>query len=269
MNEPGLDAELAFCVLRDGSFGEVRPEDLDGRLLRVIAPHAFAEFAHSRLHGPPPTGRVFFGLTMLNTARMDNLEECVSSVIRDGVPGDLIECGVWRGGAVIFMRALLAAFGDTERTVWVADSFAGLPPLGPRDGVGVEDLTPASRPDLAVTRREVEEGFEQFGLLDEQVAFLEGWFHETLPTAPMAQLAVLRLDGDLYESTSVPLRELYDRVSPGGYVIVDDYYVFPGSRAAVDEFRAGRGIEDPLVEIDWAGVYWRKQPSQLDTRRRG
>jgi len=104
---------------------------------------------------------------------------------------------------------------------------------------------------------EVRRNFERFGLLDDRVRFLVGWFRDTLPNAPVERLALIRLDGDMYESTAVALESLYPKLSPGGFVIVDDYGV-PGARAATDDFRAEHGIEEPLELIDWAGAFWRK-----------
>ena len=131
---------------------------------------------------------------MVGRARLENVEECVSTVLADGVPGDLVECGVWRGGVTILMRGMLAAYGITDRTVWVADSFEGLPPPeSPQDKL---DLSQELCPELAVTRERVSASFERFGLLDDQVRFLPGWFKDTLPRAPIERMAVLRLDGD-------------------------------------------------------------------------
>lgn len=196
--------------------------------------------------------------TMVGLTRLDNIQYCIDEVIADEVPGDLIETGVWRGGTTIFMRAVLKACGSTERLVWVADSFEGLPP--PDEG-----QYPLDRGDphwtmehLAVSLERVKENFARYGLLDEQVRFLPGWFRDTLPSAPIERLAVLRLDGDMYESTIVALRSLYPKVSPGGFVIVDDYGAVPGCRAAVEDFRAHEGVSGDLVTIDWTGVYWRK-----------
>lgn len=195
--------------------------------------------------------------TMIGMQRMANIRECVESVIADDVPGDLIETGAWRGGATIYMRAILAAYGVTDRKVWVADSFEGLPKYDGRftDDAGDQHHT---RTDLAISVDVVKENFSRYDLLDDQVEFLEGWFVDTLPTAPIEKLAVLRLDGDMYASTMDALDALYDKVSPGGYVIVDDYGAVPACAKAIHDFRDARGITDELLTIDWAGVYWRK-----------
>ena len=197
--------------------------------------------------------------TMIGLKRLDNLQQCVEDVIARGVPGDLIETGVWRGGATIFMRALLEAYEEPERRVWVADSFQGLPlPDAVRYPLdrGTEVLH--GYRELAVPEDEVRANFARYGLLDERVQFLAGWFRDTLPTAPIERLAVLRLDGDMYESTMDALVSLYPKLAAGGYCIVDDYGDLPTCRCAVDDYRARRGIRDPIQVIDWAAVYWQK-----------
>jgi len=196
--------------------------------------------------------------SMIGQKRMENLQTCVTDVLRRGVPGDLIETGVWRGGSVIFMRAVLAAYGDPDRRVWVADSFAGLPPPDPRYAADAGDVF-HGYDVLAVSLDEVKANFARYGLLDDRVRFLPGWFKDTLPVAPLERLAVARLDGDMYESTMDALRPLYPKLSVGGYLIVDDYGTVPGCRQAVDEYRAEHGITEPIVDIDGWGVYWRRE----------
>lgn len=196
--------------------------------------------------------------TMVGRARLDSLQTCVEQVLADGVPGDLFEAGVWRGGASILMRGVLEAHDDTGRQVWLADSFQGLPPPDPErypaDAGG--DLSGFDQ--LAVSQARVAAGFERYGLLDERVHFLEGWFEDTLPTASVEQLAVLRLDGDYYSSTIVALEALEEKVVPGGFVIIDDHGAIEGCRQAVADYRGSRGITAEIVPVDWTGAYWRK-----------
>lgn len=197
-------------------------------------------------------------LSMIGQKRLDNLEMCVETILKEGVAGDLVECGVWRGGAALLMAGMLAVQGSAGRKVWLADSFAGLPPADQeRDGpADVEALNTAG---LAVSLAEVKANFDRFGLLDPSVRFLEGWFADTLPKAPIQRIAVLRLDGDLYHSTMDALNSLYDKVTPAGFVIIDDYGCVPSCAQAVTDFRVRRGIQTPLIKIDWTGVYWRKE----------
>jgi demethyldecarbamoylnovobiocin O-methyltransferase len=197
--------------------------------------------------------------TMIGTRRMDNILDCVENVLATGVPGDLIETGVWRGGACIYMRGILRAHGVTDRKVWVADSFEGIPDVGDEGHEGDKRMALHRRNNvLAVSLDEVRRNFAGYGLLDDQVEFLRGWFKDTLPTAPIDRLAVLRLDGDLYESTWDALANLYPKLSPGGYVIVDDYLTCPPCKEAVDEYRVKFEIDDPILEIDRDGVYWQR-----------
>jgi O-methyltransferase len=198
-----------------------------------------------------------FSHTMVGRKRLDNIESCLAIVKRDNVPGDVAETGAWRGGASIFMAGCLAAWEMPHRTVWVTDSFEGLPvPSRPEDAG--YDFSATKVPILAVSLEEVQENFRRYELLDENVKFLKGWFRDTLHVAPIRQLALLRLDGDLYESTMDALKALYEKVSPGGFVIVDDFNDFEPCRRAVLEFRERHGIKDPIVTIDWTGAFWRK-----------
>jgi hypothetical protein len=195
--------------------------------------------------------------TMIGRARLENVAACLESIRRERIPGDLIECGVWRGGTTVFMRGFLKAFGIADRAVWVADSFAGLPPPSlPQDEDN--DLSAVKYPMLAISLETVQDLFARYNLLDGQVRFLHGWFQDTLPRAPIERLAMLRIDGDLYESTWDALSALYPKLSAGGFVIVDDYHCIPACRQAVDEYRRREGIATPLEAIDWTGVFWQK-----------
>lgn len=196
--------------------------------------------------------------TMASFKRLDNVQFCVEDVLTHGVPGDFIETGVWRGGVTIFMRAILAAYGDTDRTVWVADSFEGLPPPDPRRYPADEGLDLSGVPELSVSLEQVQSHFDRYDLLDSQVRFLKGWFRDTLPHAPMSDLSIIRLDGDLYESTMDALTHLYPKLSVGGYVIVDDYGAILACREAVHDYRARHGIMDKILPVDWTGVYWQR-----------
>jgi hypothetical protein len=195
--------------------------------------------------------------TMIGMKRLDNVQRCVEDVLQRGVPGDFIETGVWRGGACILMRAVMAAYGVADRRVFVADSFAGLPAPEERYPQDAGD-THSTETFLAVSRADVEENFRKYGLLDSNVVFLQGWFKDTLPAAPIERLAVMRLDGDMYGSTMDAFRALYAKLSPGGYCIIDDY-ALDGARQATDDFRRDQRIQAPLQQIDFTGVFWQKE----------
>ena len=157
------------------------------------------------------------------------------------------------------MRAALKAHGVKDRTVWVADSFEGLPAPNPEKYPVDAGLKLHEAEFLAVSLETVKNNFRRYGLLDDQVKFLKGWFKDTLPIAPIEKLAVLRLDGDLYESTMDALVNLYPRLSPGGYIIVDDYGAIYQCKKAVSDYRKKHNITEPIIKIDWAGVYWQKR----------
>src|SRR5688572_21880011 len=196
--------------------------------------------------------------TMIGLKRLDNIQFCIEEVLRENVAGDLIETGVWRGGATIFMRGVLKAHGVTDRIVWVADSFQGLPPPDTaRYAADAGDPHHTLNYFLGVSLEQVQHNFERYGLLDKQVKFLKGWFKDTLPGAPMQALALLRLDGDMYESTMDALVNLYPKLSVGGYIIIDDYFL-EGCKQAVHDYRQKHGITEELQRIGDIGAYWKR-----------
>lgn len=198
-----------------------------------------------------------FSHTMIGLRRLQNLEWCAEQIFEDGIEGDFLEAGVCQGGAAIFLRALQVAHGQEQRRTWVADSFQGLPKPSSKFDEGY-DLNEEVQPWLAASLKAVQDNFRSYDLLSDQVRFLPGWFADSLPEAPVESLSILRIDADLYSSTLQVLEPLYDKVVPGGFIIIDDYHVFPNCRRAVDEFRAERKVADPLVRIDWTAVFWRK-----------
>ncbi len=198
------------------------------------------------------------GYTMIGTKRMDNIRYCLEKILEDKIEGDCIETGVWRGGATIYMKAILKIYGIEDKNVWVADSFQGLPKPDAEkypDDEG-DDLYTVEQ--LRISKEDVQNNFKNFGLLDNKVKFLKGWFKDTLPNAPMEKLSLIRLDGDMYESTMDGLVNLYPKLSPGGYIIIDDYGAIPACAKAVHDYREKHGITEEIVEIDWSGRYWRK-----------
>ncbi len=250
------------CSLYDGTDGTVYkpPSGLYRTLLRSLLPGDVRLVQQIR-DAKRVEGKDWpsLALTMMGVKRLDNLHDCVLTVLKDGVPGDFIETGIWRGGAVILMRAILKAYGVTDRTVFAADSFEGLPKP---DG-GAYPADEGDRhwtfDDLAVSLEQVRANLARYGLLDDQVQFLKGWFKDTLPQAPIEQLAVVRLDGDMYESTMTAIEALYPKLQPGGYLIVDDYDAVPACKQAIEDYRTRWGITDPIETIDWTGVCWRKR----------
>jgi len=197
------------------------------------------------------------GYSMVGLKRLNNIQYCIDEVVKNKVEGDFIETGVWRGGSCIFAKALFTIYNE-DRKVWVADSFAGLPKpnteLYPEDEG--DDLY--SLEQLRISEDQVKDNFKRFNLLDDNVKFLKGWFKDTLPTAPIEKLAIVRLDGDMYESTMDGLVNLYHKLSIGGFIIIDDYGVIPACKKAVHDFREKHGIREEIIDIDGSGYYWKK-----------
>jgi O-methyltransferase len=192
------------------------------------------------------------GLTMIGLRRLDDLQACVEAIVRDGVRGDLIEAGAWRGGAAMLMRATLDTLGDS-RTVWVADSFQGFAADAAGDLPGFDFL--------AVPLDEVRASFARLGL-QHGVEFVPGFFEDTLAGLAGRSWALVRLDADTYEPTMAALDALYPGLVPGGYLIADDYGSFAECRRAVDEFRGRHGITEPIEPIDFTGVRWRRESTE-------
>ena len=198
----------------------------------------------------PPTAE-----SMIGFKRLDNIQYCIEEVVKNKIEGDILETGAWRGGATILMRAVLKVLNVTDKKVWVADSFEGLPKPSFEADMGDKYYLFKG---LNVGLEEVKENFERYSMLDDQVVFLKGWFKDTLPVAPIDKLSILRLDGDMYESTMDGLNNMYHKLSIGGYCIVDDYGCVPACKTAIEEFRAKHQITDEIHKVDWTGVYWKK-----------
>ena len=247
--------------------------------------------------------------TMIGIKRLRNLHYCIEQVIENNVPGDIIETGVFCGGASIFANGVLRAHNVTDRKVYACDTFA--PPLKPPSPLvttfalpivkalaaidhprwrrmcypvlmkitGQDKRFPLSKdmgddfvsliawalrhadsmmPEKKASLEHVKSNFARYGLLDENVVFLQGFFSETLPDAPIETLSVIRLDGDVYDSTMQAIEMLYPKLSPGGFCIVDDYLAFAECQQAISDYREQHNITDEIVEIDNIAAYWVK-----------
>lgn len=251
------ELELRIRYLENGADGW-KGRDLQRALrdIRTRQADDFERLTASKLAGAPPR---LDAHSIIGMFRLDNLERCAERVFAEGVEGDFLEAGVCQGGASIFLRGLQVAHGETERRVWVVDSFLGVPPsVKEEDRRYQVHLEEEREPWLACDLQTVREHFRRYRLLDPQVRFVPGWLAESLPGAGIGPLALLRIDVDLHSATRECLELLYDKVSPGGYVVVDDYGFYECCRDAVDEFRARRGISEPLEWIDHSGIFWRK-----------
>lgn len=255
-----LERALTFS-LYDGTDGRiVVPRVIQDRVLNVLERRLGFTIVRHRNAAVRDEGGDWpvFAQTMIGRRRLASLRACAEQVLQDDVPGDLIEAGVWRGGSAIMMRAVLNAYGCTDRMVVVADSFEGFPP--PRLAEHPEDqgIHWHKFKEVAIPEGEVRANFERYGLLDEQVQFVPGFFEDTMPSLAGGQWALVRLDADMYGSTMDCLTALYPGLSSGGYLIVDDYGNVPACRKAVDEYRREHGISEPIQWIDRNGVYWRR-----------
>jgi len=203
------------------------------------------------------------GAAALSTsATIQNTFELALAALDQGVPGDLVECGVFAGSQAAVMARALVRRGDRARRVHLFDSFAGIPQAGPMDDATITDLIGPGDGSLRTTGvsacplAQVRKNMAVWGVPEELLIYHEGWFQEVLPKTQMWPIALLRLDGDLYESTRVCLEHLYPRVSVGGYVIIDDW-ALTGCRKAVREYLSALG-ESPAIEAvpDGMGVVW-------------
>lgn len=198
--------------------------------------------------------------SMVTLGRRIKTVELTLAVLALGIPGDVFETGVFRGGTAVLMLEVLRQYGRdvSARAFWAADSFSGLPDTHPKDRrdegkAGRHAGALIGRPHYYTTAQaSFEANLEQHGVMripHVRLHVLPGWFNETLPRAGVQQIAFLRLDGDVYSSTMQALNALYDKVSPGGLVYIDDYGTYIGCRNAVNEFRRTRGLNVPLVKI--------------------
>lgn len=252
---PELELQIQHLETGAGGLSGTALERFQRDIIELQADE-YARLMAGKAQGTAP---IRFAHTMIGLFRLSNIERCAEQVIAEGVPGDFLEAGVCKGGAAIFMRALQVAHGAGDRRTWVVDSFQGVPPSdGSADAAYGLHLEESRQPSLSCSEDAVREHFRRYDLLDAKVCFLPGWLADTLPSADTGPLAILRVDVDLYSSTAKCLDLLYDRVSPGGFVIVDDYGYLLCCRDAVDDFRRRRGVEEPISWVDGSGIYWRK-----------
>ena len=160
------------------------------------------------------------------------------------------------------MRACLLTLGE-NRSVYGADSFKGLPLVDdikyPDDKIYKKILKKGNDKGLIISKGEVILNLKKFDFYDDKTILLEGWFENTLNDPRIQKLSLLRIDGDMYKSTYEALDMLYDKVSKGGFIVIDDYGLGSMScKKAVDDFRKKNNIKSKLVKIDWTGVFWKK-----------
>lgn len=200
-------------------------------------------------------------LTMAPRKTLENVEFCIRECVKNKIEGDFIECGVWRGGISIFANEIFKSLNE-NRKIYLSDSFEGLPkPNSEKYPMDSEDIH-WTLPELSVSLETVKDNFKMFGDINDNLIFLKGWFKDTLPTCDIEKICILRMDGDMYESTIDTLVNLYPKLSVGGFCIVDDYG-HKGANKAVHDYRAEHNITDEIIIIDprpgvYPSVYWIK-----------
>lgn len=244
-----LYLDLLQKSLCDAVYGENRWQRWITNLIQRVS-HPYAT-RHGALAWP------LRAHSMIGPKRLSHLRYLVETTIKDGTPGDYIETGVWRGGACIMMRAVLAAHQVNDRRVFCADSFEGLPKPDAKYRQDRHDRL-FRFSELAISEDEVRRNFSAYNLLDDQVVFLKGFFRDTLPTLNGHRFSLIRLDGDMYESTMDALTHLYDRLSQNGFVIVDDYGALKCCAEAVHDFLGMKGFSPQIHRIDDSAVWWQK-----------
>lgn len=193
------------------------------------------------------------GYTMIGLRRLDNLELLINQIHKDNISGAIVECGVWRGGAMIFAHSVLRELGDIIRNIYVCDIFDGTfpkPQYECDEWTEKHDFQP-----LSVSLEEVLENFLRFDSLTIRTKFLKGWFADMLKTI-VEPVAILRIDGDTYQSTMDSLA-LEPQIPSGGYIIMDDWAIESSRKAFLDYFK-GQITEKDVIPIDSLSVYWKK-----------
>ena len=205
------------------------------------------------------TTRMVLPYTLVSRERIQNLYRLARRIEKERVPGDVIECGVCNGGTAAVL-ARFASRSSMNRTVWLLDSFQGMPEVTPEDGAGLGGDTAESHIGKEVgdpTR--VTQVLEKVRTNMNRVRIVPGWFQDTLPTVTAKEIAILNIDADWYESVKLCLNAFYDRVVPGGFVSLDDYGYWPGCKRAVDEFFQARHIPYKLIPADSTAHWFRKE----------
>lgn len=193
--------------------------------------------------------------TQTSRERLTTLADAVEYVIAADVAGAFVECGVWRGGSSMAVALTLLRLGAGDRRLWLYDTFGRMPAPGDRDrdyaGREVAGHEATMLGEAGLSLAEVQGAMRSTGYPEERIRYVAGRVEETIPESAPAEIALLRLDTDWYESTRHELEHLYPRLVSGGVLIIDDYGHYAGARQAVDEYFAGRPIL--LARVDYTG----------------
>jgi O-methyltransferase len=242
--QPSTKLAAAARLLEMRLTGPGTPWDMAPRLKELDRPRRYLDGARlqRRLRRE--------GYTMTSSRRGRALHRLAATAAEARVPGALVDCGVWNGGSTVLLSR-----GAPEREVWAFDSFEGLPEPGKLDGAASLDHVG----DCLGSEERLREAFRLYGD-PARLNVRKGWFEETFRSTveEIDSVAVLHCDGDWYDSVLLTLETFYPLVSPGGFVVIDDYGHWVGAREATDEFRRRLGIDAPLQRVDYTGRYWRK-----------
>jgi len=201
--------------------------------------------------------------TITSPARLDALVNAVGHIVSSRTPGALVECGVWRGGSMMAVALTLLRLGDTDRDLYLFDTYSGMTEPtaadvdSAYDGFSLSHMWQRRRRGdrnwLGVPVDRVREAMASTGYPPERVHLVEGPVEKTLPAAAPREISLLRLDTDWYASTRHEMEHLYPRLVAGGILVLDDYGHYPGARRAVDEYLAGHGEHLLLQRVDYTG----------------
>lgn len=192
--------------------------------------------------------------TLVGPERLHNLYVLAKRIEKENIPGDVIECGVCNGGTAAVL-ARFATRSRLNRTIWLLDSFQGMPVTTPEDGEAAKAHIGKEVGDIG----RVKCVLERVGANMSRVRILPGWFEDTFPFVTAPRIALLNIDADWYESVKLCLDTLYDRVVTGGFVSFDDYGHWPGCRKAVDEFFQARKLPYRLQKVDYTAHWFQKE----------
>jgi O-methyltransferase len=191
--------------------------------------------------------------TLVGPERIHNLCALAQRAEEEQIPGDVIECGVYNGGTAAIL-ARIATRSQMNRTVWLFDSFQGMPETNEKDGKQAQEYVGK----VVGSLDQVKQLLRKAGANMDRVKIVAGLFQDTFPRVDIKQTALLNLDCDWYESVKLCLEKFYDSVVPGGFVSIDDYGHWPGCREAVDTFFKKRGLSYELRHVDYSARWFQK-----------
>lgn len=229
-------------------------------LHKQVAPRADAELPYDFSDTVKAIVQRVQPFTMTSPERIATLIDATTHLVRNGIPGDFVECGVWRGGSAMTMALTLQQYGISDRRLWLYDTFEGMsaPTAADvsHDGENAAAQLATQAKDDArsiwcfASKEDVQHNVRSTGYPEARLSFVQGRVEDTIPHTAPDQIALLRLDTDWYESTKHELTHLYPRLAPGGVLIIDDYGYWQGARKAVDEYFAEHDTNIFFARVD-------------------